>query len=120
MRKLLVLFLAFSGCAGLQPDEPLEVAELDLQLSSADADWLEPPLSVAEAKSVKSGFAWGSALPERDQSGQHALRYMLIGVRSREELEALDIMRVHWDMLPLFPEEKTKWAGKRGLVTAAT
>jgi hypothetical protein len=121
-RHLLPLLLLFAtGCAGMAPaeDAPSDIEAISLALAEGEPEELEPALSADQVRSLRRGFSWGRVTPLalRDPQNQHAVRYAVISIESKEQLEALDILGLHWDSMPLFAEEQAKWSGKKGFVT---
>ncbi|HUS66124.1 MAG TPA: hypothetical protein VMZ28_16340, partial [Kofleriaceae bacterium] len=92
---------------------------MSLALAQGEPEELEPALSADEVRALRRGFSWSRSTPlaERDAHNQHAVRYAVISIESRDQLAALDILGLHWDSMPLFAEEQARWNGKRGFVT---
>jgi hypothetical protein len=79
---------------------------------------LAQPIDGPTTWSLHSNFDWGSTRPvaETTPDGHPTVRYALFYIESKEQLPALDVLQVEWSSLPMFAEERRRWAGQRGII----
>lgn len=116
--------LALASCdegGGSPPvdEESPEIVELDLRGFTDDAGHLttlEDPFSPEETAAIAETFDWADteAVAELDDQGRPALYYGLIYVSDRDHEAILDMVGIYYDPLPIFEEERERWAGQAG------
>lgn len=111
-----VSFLLVVGCGSDAEPTPLST---DLLPVTGTLPELEPPLTGEETQRLRTGFDWNSVdpLPETDPDGRPALFYRLVYVEDSKQEQILDLLDVPSNVLPLFPEERARWAGMSGVFT---
>ncbi|MGC4064914.1 MAG: hypothetical protein QM784_09785 [Polyangiaceae bacterium] len=76
---------------------------------------LPPPIRAEDSQALINSFRWSDTVPVPNFSGGvPTLYYALIYLDNKVDLEALDELQIHYDALPLFAEERDKWAGMEG------
>lgn len=69
-----------------------------------------PPRTPDESRTIRDRFSWKTTVRVPVFTGQDpTLYYALIYVRDQSDLEALDELKIHWDTVPLFREERDVW-----------
>ena len=67
---------------------------------------------------MRQGFEWPDSEPLEivDSTGLPALRYALIYVESRGQIDSLQRMGVYFSELPIFASDRERYRGKCGVV----
>jgi hypothetical protein len=108
--------LLLSGCDG----EPEELISVDLlgEGEDAEAPRLPPPLTAEETTALREAFSWRDTqrLNEVDADGNPALYYTMIAIRPPEDEALLEMARVYFDAMPIFPEELEPWEDSAGII----
>ena len=96
--------------------------EVSIDSEDGCSAYVPPPLHPWEVVDLKSKFAWRTekALPETDPSGRPALWHGLIYIENREQLAALDRLRIFWSTRPLSATYTEQMRGLCGRVEHAT
>ena len=83
---------------------------------SPDGRLLKPALTTSESRTIRDSFSWRQTtpIPETDEDGRPALYHAYIYVETRDEINALHGMQIHFDPLPLFDEEERVVNGQLG------
>jgi len=79
---------------------------------------LTPPTTPEESRGIRDSFSWENTRPVPVLRGQNpTLYYALIYVEDESDLEALEDLKIHWDTVPLFGDERDLWIEKTGDMT---
>ncbi|MBO6934169.1 MAG: fibronectin type III domain-containing protein [Deltaproteobacteria bacterium] len=121
MRRKALLTLTLALACGGNDGPPIVPAELEpiewFGEEAAALPYLEPPLSAQETQDLRRAFSWEAteSLPETDAEGRPALHYVMVYVRSDDELDLLEQL-VPSSTLPLFESERERWRGQTGVL----
>ena len=112
---------ALAGCAvsserGAEPGPTAVAVDMWSDADDGFLPRLDPPLS-PEERTQLSDFEWRetSEIAETDTDGLPAIYYAAIRIDNREQIDALERGSFHYSPLPLFPSERTRWAGRVGV-----
>ena len=102
--------------------DPSGVTSVSLNLGGGCSDQLPAPLAADEVSAMRDGFTWDSIakLPETDTDGHPALYHGLIYIESKDQLAALDRLKIYWSAQPLSERYMADLRGKCGRVEHAT
>lgn len=91
---------------------------VQLAFGKGCSEKLEPEFSPYEVTVMREDFHWGesSTLSLTDPNGRPALWHGLIYIDRKEQLAALDRMRIYWSALPIAGKYVEPWKGRCGLV----
>jgi hypothetical protein len=99
-------------------DGDAEDEDRDLTISYFDdgLEDFEPFLSREDSGALRRSFDWASApaWPEGTDD-RPAVYYAMLYADDPEIYEALDQLQVHWDALPLFASEVSRYEGRKGV-----
>jgi hypothetical protein len=107
---------------GGDAQDPAGMTSVGLNLGGGCSEILPAPLAAEEVVAMRDGFSWETIekLPETDVTGRPALFHGLIYIDSKNQLAALDRMRVLWSAQPLSDRYLAGLRGKCGRVEHAS
>jgi hypothetical protein len=107
---------------GGDSDDPAGQTEASLDSGDGCSAYIPPPLHPWEVADLKQGFSWTTVdeLAETDPDGNPALWHGLVYIENREQLAALDRLRVFWSARPLSAAYNEQMRGLCGRVEHAT
>ena len=116
---LVVLTVAASSCGDGNggPDEILDLSAMVDDTGSLPD--LEPAFSMEETRALREAFSWDDfdRVPERDADDRPTLHYVLLYIDQHWQLDFVRTIGLHTSFVPLFEEERTRWAGQAGFFT---
>jgi hypothetical protein len=139
--RMLGLRYRFVSCTGgIQSGQSVLATDYDLDVISGDSTFpggetrvglnlgggcdseIPPPLNPAEVVAIREGFTWGTSapLPETDPAGRPALFHGLAYIENKQQLQALDRMKVMWSVTPFSRHYREQLQGKCGVVQHST
>lgn len=107
---------------GGDSSDPTKQVEVALDSGDGCSAYIPPPLHQWEVVDLKTSFNWRTikALPETDPDGHPALWHGLIYIDHKEQLAALDRLRILWSARPLSATYTEQLRGLCGRVEHAT
>lgn len=107
---------------GGDPQDPAGMTSASLQLGGGCSDQLPAPLAADEVVDMRDGFTWDTVpkLSETDPDGNAALYHGLVYIESKDQLAALDRLRVYWSAQPISERYMAGLRGRCGRVEHAT
>ncbi len=102
--------------------DPTGVTSTALTLGGGCNAELPPPLAADEVVEMRDGFAWNTMpkLPETDRDGNPAIYHGLVYIESKDQLAALDRLRVYWSAQPISERYLSTLSGRCGRVGHST
>ncbi len=106
------------GCDSASREVPDTVLNLASQVDDTGSlPVLEPALSAEETTALREAFSWDAfdEVAERDDQGRPALFYTLLYLEEEWQLDYVRVLGLHHSFVPLFEEERARWAGQAGV-----